>query len=304
MQQVGFVILSHNQPQQLLRLVHCLERIYDKPPIVVHHDFSQSQIRLEDFPSDIKFVSPHVKTRWGRFSVVTAALRALELLYAIAEPKWFFLLSGADYPIMPARTVLDRLAANEVDALLDYRAVPDIGTASKLSLPDNPSLRCFASPSNSAKAWHRYVGLNIWFPIIRTGPRVGRYTLYLSRRAWISPFGPTFKCFYGDHWFAGNSKVASILLNPTDKHLRLRRHLRLRDSPEECYYATVLANTDGLRISTSTGRFAMWTDGDAHPKLLGSSDVKAITQSKAYFARKFAPDSGVLDEIDRLLSRV
>ena len=48
---IGFVIISHNYPQQLLRLVRCLQRNYNNPPIAIHHDLGQSQIRRDDFPS-------------------------------------------------------------------------------------------------------------------------------------------------------------------------------------------------------------------------------------------------------------
>ena len=130
---IGFVILSHNNPRQLLRLVLCLQRIYDNPPIAIHHDIGQSQIRRDDFPSDAQFVSPHLKTGWGKFSVVGAALRALELLYQNAEPDWFVLLSAADYPTMPAGRVLERLSSSGMDAFLDYREVPSLSVDYKLS---------------------------------------------------------------------------------------------------------------------------------------------------------------------------
>src|SRR5438045_3613582 len=103
---VGFVILSHSNPQQLVRLVRTLQRVYDNPPIVCHHDFSQCPLFPVVLPSEIRLVTPHIKTRWGRFSVVEAGLRALEMLYRDAAPDWFVLLSGADYPTMPAERVL------------------------------------------------------------------------------------------------------------------------------------------------------------------------------------------------------
>jgi hypothetical protein len=302
MEQIGFIIVAYDHPQQLLRLVRRLQQMYDNPPIAIHYDVNQSPIRPADFPSDVKFVSPHVKTRWGNFSVVRASLLALELLYDGADPTWFFSLSGSDYPIMPACTVLEELTSAKVDALLDYRAVPDLGADLRCPPPDNPALYSFALPTNLALAWERYVELNIWLPIIREGPRLGRHRLHLGREAWRSPFGPEFKCFFGDYWFAGNSKVANVLLNPTSTHLRFRRYLRSRSVPEECYYQTVLANTEGLKISTATRRFADWTAGGAHPKVLDMDDMPAITQSKAYFARKFAPDSLLLDEMDKILS--
>jgi hypothetical protein len=298
---IGFIIISHTNPSQVLRLVRCLSRIYDNPLIVCHHDFSQSSLPLAEFPQSAQFIFPHIKTRWAQFSVVSATLLALDLLYQKAAPKWFVLLSGADYPTMPASEVLRDLESRGVDALLDYREVtkPPLDVAS----PENPALRPFASRGNLELAWHRYVGMNPWVPIIRKGPRLGRHTFYLPFEAWSSPFGSQFKCFYGDHWFSGNQKVAELLLNPTPKHLQLRRHLRLRTSPDECYYHTVIANAPNLKLSTGTSRFCNWTGGkEGHPRDLGLDDLPAIISSNAHFARKFTPGSPVLDEIDKILA--
>jgi hypothetical protein len=328
---IGFVILSHDNPQQLRRLIRCLQQVYDNPPIAVHHDRSQSQLHQSDFSSDVKFVIPHVKTRWGQFSIVTAASRALKLLYQNATPDWFVLLSAADYPTMPAEKVLEELTSSGMDALLDCREVPNLSEFSGKNVfrlqisgysvdvgvlridqpyptPENPALKHFALSSNLALAWRRYIGCNVWFPIIRSGPRIGRYTLSLPFEDWRSPFTPFFKCFYGDHWFAGNHRVAETLLNPTDEHMRLRRHLRFRPNVDECYYQTVLGNTPGLEISKATRRFVDWSQsaggplGGSHPRVLGLNDLQAIISSESHFARRFAPDSPVLDEIDKLLS--
>jgi hypothetical protein len=328
---IGFVILSHNNPQQLRRLIRCLQQVYDNPPIAIHHDFDQSSLDRDDFPSDVQFVSPHVKTRWGHFSLVIAALRGLQLLYQKATPDWFFLLSGADYPTMPADKVLKDLASSGMDALLDYREVPnlsdgtlkltsglriskysfDIGSvqpARSYPVPDNPALKHFVMPVNSALAWRRYIALRLSLPVIRSGLRIGRFMLQLPLEDWRSPFTPDFRCFYGDHWFTGSQKVANILLNPTDNHQRLRRHLRLRHNVDECYYQTVLANTPDLKISKATKRFADWSQsaggphGGPSPKVLTLDDLPAIASSKSHFARKFAPESPVLDELDKMLS--
>jgi Core-2/I-Branching enzyme len=325
---IGFVILSHNNPRQLRRLVLCLQRTYDNPSIAIHHDAGQSRIRREDFPADIKFVTPHLKTGWGKFSLVAAALRALELLYEHAAPEWFILLSAADYPTMPADMVLTDLASSGMDALLDYREVPNLsdfsyvrrlriskysvdigllGFDQRLPMPENPALRHFVLSSNLAIAWRRYIGLHVWLPVIRSGPRIGRYTVYLPFEDWRAPFAPDFRCLYGDQWFTGNRKVAEILLKPTDQHMRLRRHLRFRYVADECYYQTVLGNTPGLKISKATRRFVDWSDsaggphGGSHPRMLGLNDLPAIIASKSHFARKFAPECSALDEIDNVV---
>ena len=292
--QIGFVIVTYNNPHQLLKLVRTLQIAYENPPIAIHHDIGKCPIRPADFPSDIRFVLPHTRTRWGNISVVTATLRALDLLYATAEPKWFFLLSGSDYPVMSASEVLRELSNNGVDALLDYRA---IGESFR---PENPSLEIFSWPFNLNLARQRYADLQFRFPIIRRGPRLGSKRFFWSRPDWRSPFDAQFRCFFGDHWFAGNSTVANILLNPTEKHVNLRRYYRSRSVPEESYYHCVLANNPNIKISRATRRFVIWREG-AHPKLLGHEHLDAILESKAYFARKFAPDSEALDEIDKTL---
>ena len=331
---IGFVILSHNNPRQLRRLVLCLVRMYNNPPIVIHHDIGQSPIHQSDFPADVRFVTPHIKTRWGKFSLVMAALRALELLYQNATPDWFFLLSAADYPTMPAEKVVQELTSSGVDALLDYREVPNLSdprhtialkfSASWYSVslfssrfepsyptPENSALNHFVLSKNLELAWRRYMAATVWFPVIRSGPRLGRYTMYLPFDDRRAPFTRDFKCLFGDQWFAGNHKAAEVLLNPTAKHLELRRHLRRRnDVSDECYYQTTLGNTPSLKISKATRRFVDWTEsaggpgGGAHPKVLELDDVPAIVSSKAYFARKFSTELPVLDELDRLLSGV
>jgi hypothetical protein len=299
---IGFVIVSYANPEQLLRLVRRLQHLYDNPSIVCHHDFSQCALRVDKFPNDIRFVLPHEKTGWGKFAVVTAALRALELLYQKSTPDWFVLMSGSDYPTMPADQVIADLASCGGDALLDLREVPNTPPDMSYPPPENPTLQHFGSAENLALAWRRYVGFNAWVPIIRAGPRIGRHTMYFpfEMKRW-SPFDTSFKCFYGDHWFSGNSKVAQILLKPTEKHLQLRHHLRRRVVPEECYYHSVLGNVPDLNIVRATRRYSKWLGGGAHPQALTFQDLPEIISSGAHFSRKFEERAPVLDEIDRMI---
>lgn len=294
---VGFVILSHNHPQQVLRLVSFLDRVYGRPPIAIHHDTHQSPIDVFDFPDWVSFVENPERTRWAQFSVVRGALKALALLYSKSKPDWFFLLSGADYPIRAAHDVFSYLSNLKADALVDYRDVPDLDSNTPVEPPANPALAHFTAPGNGRLAFQWYVGLNLWFPILRPGPRIGRRTIYTSIRHWPLNLKP----YYGDHWIAGNARVADVLLHPTAEHKRLRRHLRLRTVPEECYYQTVLANEASLKIERDTKRFAKWMGGGAHPRNLELSDLPLILNSGAFFARKFTPDAPVLDAIDDTL---
>lgn len=310
---IGFVILSHENPLQLRRLISRINELFGDPPIACHHDFSQCPLEQEKFPSNVKFVLPHLKTGWAKWSLVEASLRALALLYKDSPPDWFVLLSGADYPIKSGGEVLHDLTSGGADAYLDYRPATRSAIPTQDHLPCNPRLGHYANPGNIALTWRWYVGAQIWLPILRVkkqkfsttrhlGVRPGRFTMYLPFTSPWSPFNAEFRCYYGSQWFTGNKRVADILLNPTKIHMQLRSHLRRRAVPDECYVQTVLRNEQELRICKDTKRFVEWRGGGAHPQILALEDLPRMLASGAHFARKFAPDSPVLDDIDRILS--
>lgn len=301
---LGFVILSHQHQAQLLRLIATLNRLYDDPPIACHHDFGQSSIRLDAFPANVRFVSPHAKTGWGKWGVVEGALRALALLYEDGGPDWFTLLSAADYPVRPARDVLAELAAAPVDAFIDYREICDGHASARRFGPGNVQLAHYESEYNRQMKWARYIGAQIWLPIGRKEHgrwRPGR-RVPLPFAAPFGPFSDELRCFDGDHWFTANRKVASLLLEPTPRHIRLQRHLKRRTSPDECYYQTVICNQPGLRLCRNNKRFADWAGGGGTgPRDLISGDLNGLIASGAHFARKFRPGSRILDQIDEYL---
>ena len=310
---LGFVILSHNNPDQLSRLVGSLNRAYDDPPIACHHDFSQTPLDRSDFPGNVKFVRDSVKTGWGKWSLVEGSLRGLRLLYDNADSEWFTLLSSADYPVRPAREVLDELNECDSDALLDFRPVEAEGS------PD-AAVRCspyhahHGSPGNISLAKHRYLRAIVKIPIIRfkapqyststfSRPRVGRQTHVLPFRSPFDPFDEQFRCYVGSQWFTAKREVAHLLLSPTPRHLNLRRHLRPRVVPDECYFQSVICNEPSLKVDNDPRRFVKWHGGGAHPSELRLADLPEIEASGAFFARKVGRDTALLDAIDDRLER-
>jgi len=299
---IGFVILSHQSGTQLLRLVRALSALYGDPPIACHHDFSQAELDTTLFPPNVKFVRPSRKTAWGRMMTVDAALDALKLLYRDEGPDWFVLLGISDYPIMIADRVLEQLRSSSADALLDYRSVgePDLNVGAT----PNPSTDHFDYAENRRIAKRWYLETQLWMPILRRkatggGWRLGRLTKYLPFTDPFSPFDSDFRCYNGSHWFSGSREAARVLLQPTDKHMRVKRYFARRAIPEESYYQTILCNS-GLRIDRHNRRFERW-EGGAHPQWLTSADFDEMLASGCHFARKFRPDEPVLDQIDEAL---
>src|ERR1035437_5038898 len=123
MPNIGFIVLSHSHPGQALRLVRRLTAMFGEVPIVCHHDFGQADFTVPELTENVRFVKPYIATRWGGSSIVEGALCALKLLYKKNGPRWFSILSAADYPIKPSAQILKDLDLNSYDAFIDHRVI-------------------------------------------------------------------------------------------------------------------------------------------------------------------------------------
>lgn len=297
---VGFTIVSHGAQGQLQRLIEALDREYDTPPIGCHHDFGQAPLDTSAFGPNVRFALPHIPTRWCRFSVVQATLAALQALYGGRTPDWWVHLSASDYPVMSGARVRQQLAKAGCDAFLDARPT-ETGKPFQCNVVGtrNPKVSHFDSESNRETFSRFHLSREIWLPVIRKDPklRIGRHTL---RPNWLRA-KVSLPCFFGDYWHMGNAKTASVLLNPTPRHLAFQKHLEDRSHCDETYFQTILANEPGLTICLDNKRFAEWNGGGAHPMMMGERQVEEALESGAFFARKFPHGSRLLDEIDRAL---
>jgi hypothetical protein len=303
---IGFIILSHEKDTKLSRLIAALNREYDAPPIVVHHDLSQADRDICEFPHNVRFVRPSLRTGWAKWSVVDGALRGLRMLFEHDGPDWFFLLSAADYPIMRGSAVRTELGTTACDAFIDARPIePSIRPRAKIIGEYNQKLSHFAAEDNRALKWRLMCGLQIWLPIIRLKPRLrpGKFTFRPNVEG-RHPFSNTFGCFYGDHWFTGNRRAAQALLEPSATNVRLQAHLRHRTQADESYYATMLANAHGLTLCRNNRRFAEWNGGGAHPIILSEREIAEGLTSGAFFARKMPDDDRLAQLIDTYLGKL
>ena len=304
---MGFAILSHNAPEQLLRLVKTLNAMFGDPPIVCHHDFSQCSLHETLFPPNVRFVHPHLVTRWGHITLPLAALKAFGLLRTYGHPDWFVLLSASDYPVRPADQIVADLSNTNYDAYLDnreilYRAVPPGQTAQDGG---------FGRPNWIPFAYARYCTCFWW-------PRPSRKLLFSGafpfRKKYVSlgdldrmirwfHFNRPSRIYGGDFWVQANHKTLDRLLDHPSMP-KLVRYYRAREVPEESIFQTALCSQPDLRICKDHKRYEDWTEGRAHPKWLDVSDVPKIIASGAHFARKFRPDGLAQEFIDRTVLRL
>ena len=198
---IGFVLLTHNKPQQAVQLVNTLDRIFDHPPVAWHHDFSLCDLPLDLVEANAHFVRPHVKTGWGKFSVIDATIAALEVFIRLPNaPDWFVLLSGADYPIKPADMIVQDLTASPFDLHMQHERIIY-----------NQYERHW-----QRLCYDRYCSFKLRIPSVSKALRPKWRTITINHPALASRFSPfceKFLCFAGEHWFCARLHVAEHLVH-------------------------------------------------------------------------------------------
>lgn len=284
---IGFVLVTHNNPDQTQFLCEQLTARFDRPPIVIHHDFSQTPLDPALFPANVTFVQEWLRTTWGGYSVVDAQLRALRILYKKHSPDWFVVLSGADYPINSPDFILGDLYGHDFDAYLDHRRIHYC----RLPIPpEGFDDQNFISPAWVTLAFERYMAIGFGFFKLANFFKWKKKAIYLRSNFFIrrlTPFDGTLECHAGDHWLTGNRKVADTLLDDSEVNRKLIAHFRRRPNPDEGFHQTVLCNAPGLKISPDNKRFADWRGCTNHPRPLTEAEFPAILASNDHFARKF-----------------
>jgi hypothetical protein len=297
---LGFVLITHSNPEQILFLCKRLTSGFNAAPIAIHHDFGKVELDKEAFPENVSFVEDWIPTRWGRFSIVDATLRALRTLYRDNDPDWFIVLSGSDYPIKTADAVLDDLGKSGFDAHLDYREVH----YSKVRRPPDYGDYCYSHSAWVREPYNRYMAVGLGFFKLATRFKWKRDAFYLRWHVLVklfTPFRGGIKCFAGDFWLTGNRKVATVLLKDSNLVRTMTAHFRKRPIPDEGYLHTVLLNTPGIKVSPDNKRYTDWSGCVGHPKWLKESDFPELLVSQDYFARKFEFNPELFQKLDRMI---
>ncbi len=301
---IGFVILSHNDPDQLARLVDALDATYERPPIAIHHNFSFTAVDRSRFGGNVRFVEPHLPTAWGDIKLVRALLAALRLLYGTAAPDWFTMLTAGDYPVKSGRDVVAELTSGAFDLYMDWRLVER--NPAPLQEPFTRSLMGTHAPEWRRMAYERYVAKTFWYPSLTKRLRPTRRKIVIRNERLLAPFVPfsaDWKCYAGETFFTGRARVAEMLLAGETEHPETFAHYAKCFAPDESIFHTLLCNQPELRICGVNKRYSNWVGQDANPRWIGVEDLEPIRQLGCHYARKFASDrsAAVLDEIDRRL---
>lgn len=280
---IGYIILAHQKPNQLSKLLKVLES--NDVEIFLHVD---KKVNITPFLAELGSNGKKInllkryKCFWGSFGLVKATLEGINAAI-IANCDYIILLSGSDYPIKSKRNISIYLKENSGKSFFTFYKMPAAHW-----IPNKEINRI-------KKYYFHFRGKLFEFPIdkeINSLPRkVLDFFLSLflpSERALpknIIPYG-------GDQWFCITANMAKAVLKFFDDRPDVYKFLKHCLIPDEIFLQTAIFNSENKVLAkdvTNTSlTFSNWPNKNTpSPAILEVSDFEMLKNTDKLFARKF-----------------
>ena len=294
---VAFLVVSHRNPGQVLRLVRVL-REGDDTRVLVRHDQRRSAlaaVAVEEAGG--RLLLDRHGVAWGDFAYAEMLIEALAQMAAEEDPDWVVIVSGQDYPLRPIAELERHLADTPHQALLHDCWALDLDA--EPPPPRDEFYRRYRFlhyqvPRAAANMLSRALGRHAY---VRVMPP-GLHDLVGIRPA-RHPFGPALRCHVSADWLTLHRRGVRSVLEFVRTHPRAIRHYRRTVIPSESLFATALAADPAISIGPAP-RAMRFRGRSPHPDVLAEQDVEELLASGHYFARKFdaASHPRALDLLD------
>ena len=274
----AYIIMAHQHPDQVVRLVRRL--IGPGANIVLHVDKgAQASVYSEIVQTLAGTGGLHFlrrrSTPWGTAGVIRATLDGLRFLFDEGLPfSHVFLLTGQDYPVVPASEIASFLDRNPGKSFLEWGRFP---------MEDWPG-------GGYGRIQH------YWFHT-----RSRSFCLRARRRL---PFG--LQPYGGSAQWCLARECAASILSFLRSHEALMRFFEFACNPDEIFFQTIVLNSEFRDTAVNEPlTYVDWSrpSGRGHPATLTLGDYEAIRTASCLFARKFdvRVDPSILDLIDQEL---
>ncbi len=300
---VAYLVASHERPEQVVRLVRTLRREAPQSFVLIHHDYTKSDLPADVFADDpdVAILADWVPVTWAEFSQVELVLRAIDRLLRDGRPfEYLTLLSGADYPLRPLPAFEDALQTSG-DGTIAYEESSALLDRYVLAWHRLPAA---LEGSTSEALFTRLAGrFNGRQPVLRFAHgRIGCRIGWPSARA---PFGPALRPYKGTTWWSIARSCVEYVHGFVQRERAFVDWYRRRTfMADESFFQTILYNANRFRLRNDDGRFVRWEGpAAASPATLDTHDLSAALASGKFFARKFdvRADPAVLDRLDTLV---
>ena len=317
---IAYLIMAHNHPDHLLRMVNALDR--KGAAFYIHIDSKTDELPFQALlgsRGNVHFLCDRVSANWMGFSLIEVSLRLLGL--AVSHGFDYCLqLSGADYPI------------KSNDYLFSFFEKADMEYITFWRLEDRPSWvhkvqYYYFIDAIPIRDWSNNRETVYWRRLF--WGRFFKYQRYMPRRKFLKNMVP----YGGSDWWSLSYDCAAYVLKFVKENPGYKRFYKYTHSPCELFFQTIILNshwaarvenhdnyqkwsaerarkntpseTEMLPEEAFNYRYIDWsgemTGERERPAILDERDWEKIKNSNCHFARKFDPkrSARLLDMIDR-----
>ena len=279
MARVAYVMLAHEQPDQVAAHVELLTAADPSAVVLIHYDgnapaadFTVLKDRLSSDPR--AFVVPdRARCGWGEFGLVQGPLNALrEIARLNAEPDYVYLISGSCLPIRPLA---------ELNRFLDEQAGTEFIQAEDASW---------------MLAGLRRERFEFYFPL-SFKKRRRLFDLFVRLQRWLKVkrkppdmLEPRF----GSQWWCLTWSTCRAILAYLDKRPDVSSFFRLTWIPDESFFQTLAFRfADRSRLAGRTLTLHQFS-AKGKPLVFFDEHEPWLFAQKFFFARKISPEATLL----------
>lgn len=308
-----YLIFSHDNFEQLVRLAATIRKLSPNSFIVIHHDPGKFSIDVEAFTGipGIYVVPDPVRGEWGDYSLVAQYLHALRWCEAQLEYDWIITITGLSYPIHPLQEVEAMLAQTDYDGYVYHFDAFDPTHWPAVTATTRYLFRYFKLPTFvyyykvPAPIRSFLAGLRAWLnrsqPLLRIVPMPRGAPTRFGIRRLRRPLGRDFRLYGGRQMLTINRRTLRRILGFLEANPDWESYNQRVLIPDESFFNSIVANDGAIRLCNDTLRYIKWPKEHASSVgVITMEDLDQVLQSHAPFGLKFdirvCPQ--VLDAVD------
>lgn len=265
MSKIAHLILAHNNPVQLARLISKLQ--HPDATFYLHLDAKADIAQFSDLlkTPQVYFIQRRIKVYWGSYSIVQATINSfVEILAANKGYHFINLLSGNDYPIKSTAHIHEFFDRHPNNIFMEYLTEDSGWWQSIKTRVTRYHLTDFHFPGS----YMAQTFINKILPQ-RTPPK----GLTLVGRS---------------QWLTITAQSAQYVVDYLREHPAVKKFFRLSWGADETAIQTILFNSPFKhQIINNNYRYIDWSEQKASPKTLTMADAGKLSTSDCLFARKF-----------------
>jgi Core-2/I-Branching enzyme len=306
--QVAYLILTHDQPRHLQRLINALQ--VKDAHFFVHVDLKADITKFDHFSSsdNVTFVQ-RIAVNHGGFTLTQAMIILMESALAVEEFDYFVFLSGKDYPIKGNEYIFRFLKTHYPMNFIHYGLI-----------------------SKADKRFFKTINEYHFVDLISSLPKPFKFFIKTFRvilnklirgRSFVREMVP----YRGSQWLCLNNKTVNYIIDflhsPNSKEYV--KFFKYTWGSDEIFFHTIILNSihasccyhsnqnveqnlehknvPSLNSFGTPLHYIDWSSDKENPAILCDQDFLPLKETNALFARKFCEKKSktLLDKIDHLL---